>query len=135
MLHFFHHYPSFGREGAKRFWPKIIFIQKWSEMAKNWSIHFLSRIKVQSRGPGWDNLILFFLLFNLRWAQLYVSLVFFSISNMFTSLCFERAIWDWNVFKETFKSKMRAINQALVSIMNLWLTFTSKDHYRVSFYI
>ena len=28
-----------------------------------------------ARGPFWDNSFLFFLLFNLRWAQLYVSLV------------------------------------------------------------
>ena len=41
------------------------FFQKWSEMAKNWSNHFLLRIKVQSRGPFWDDLFLFFL-FNLR---------------------------------------------------------------------
>ena len=45
------------------------------EMAKNWSTHFLSRMKVQSRGPFWNNLFVFFLLFNLRWAQLCVSLV------------------------------------------------------------
>ena len=45
---------------------------------KNWSNHFLSRIKVQFRRPFWVNLFLFFLLFNLRWAQLYVSLVFLS---------------------------------------------------------
>ena len=44
-------------------------------MLKNWSNHFLSWIKVQSRGPFWDNLFLFFLLFNLRSAQLRVSLV------------------------------------------------------------
>ena len=67
---FWHHFLE-----LKIFWPKIVFCQKWSEMAKNWSNHFLSRIKVQSRGPFWNNLFLFFLLFNLRWAQLYVSLV------------------------------------------------------------
>ena len=63
---------------SDHFWKKIIFFNKWSEMLKNWSNHFLSWIKVQSRGPFWDNLFLFFL-FNLRWAQLYVSLVFWRL--------------------------------------------------------
>ena len=55
-------------------------------MAKKLSNHFLSRIKVESRRPFWNNLFLFFLLFNLRWAQLYVSLVHLSFSTSTTSL-------------------------------------------------
>ena len=51
---------------AQKILAKNIFFQKWSEMVKNWSNHFLSRIKAQSRGPFWDNLFLFLLLFNLR---------------------------------------------------------------------
>ena len=49
--------------------------------------HFLSRIKVQSRGPCGDNLFLFSLLFNLRWAQLYVSLVFLTQRQKNGQLC------------------------------------------------
>ena len=38
-----------GGGGQQSFWPKNIFFQKWSEMAKKWLSHFLSRIKVQCR--------------------------------------------------------------------------------------
>ena len=75
-LFFWHHDPpKVGGRRSKFIFPKNIFFQKWFEMAKNLSYHFLSWIRVQSRGPFWDNLFLFFLLLNLRWAQLYVSLV------------------------------------------------------------
>ena len=71
------HYVKGAREGGRReiFLPKKNSSRNGLKWRENWSNHFLSRIKVQSRGPFWDNLFLFFLLFNLRWAQLYVSLV------------------------------------------------------------
>ena len=59
------------------------FSHKLSEMAKKLVKSLFSRIKAQSRGPFWDNSFLFFLLFNLRWAQLYVSLV--SSTNIYYS--------------------------------------------------
>ena len=69
----------------KIFWQSILF-QKWSEMARKLVKSLFSRIKAQSRRPFWDNSFLFFLLFNLRWAQLYVSLVFSHIQTFQTSL-------------------------------------------------
>ena len=82
---FWHHFLE-----LKIFWPKIVFCPKWSEMAKNWSNHFLSRIKVQSRGPFWNNLVLIFLLLNLRSAQLYVSFsyIYKALSYIDRIFCF-----------------------------------------------
>ena len=74
---------------------------------KNWSNHFLSRIKLQFRGPFWENLFWFFLLFNLRWAQLYVSLVWIVLQifllhcRIFFCLVDEKSVTD-AAFQERF---------------------------------
>ena len=67
-------FPLLGREGGeKKNLAKNISSSKnrlkWRE---NWSNLFC-----QSHWPFWNNLFLFFLLFNPRWAQLYISLVLF----------------------------------------------------------
>ena len=73
---------------------------------KNWSNHFLSRIKVQSRGPFWNNLFLFFLLFNLRWAVMYVSLVFLIFQSYLSTV----------VHQSNFESRSsRTLNKEKVS--------------------
>ena len=76
---FWHHDPPFGRGGGrglnKFFGQKIIFFQKWSEMAKKKVKSLFFKDQGPISRPFWDNLLLSFLLFNLRWAQLYVSLV------------------------------------------------------------
>ena len=75
--HFFwHHDAPFIRRWGDQ---KKKFSHKLSEMGKKLVKSLFSRIKAQSRGPFWGDLFLFFLLFNLRWAQLYVSLVLWII--------------------------------------------------------
>ena len=56
------HHPPSPLSPWKIFAEKIFFFQLASEMVKNWPNHCFSRMKVQFRGPFWDNLFLFFLL-------------------------------------------------------------------------
>ena len=100
------------------FLPKNIFSPEMVLSGEKLVKSLLSRINVQSRGPFLDNLFWFFMLLNMRWAQLYVSLISFypplpgwrlqngsilGVGGHFQSqnLCyrfwtFKGAFWAWN---------------------------------------
>ena len=99
-------------------------------MARKLVKSLFSRIKAQSRGPFWDNSFLFFLLFNLRWAQLYVSLVPYALSvNVFELRFSQRKNYVLRMMfefqKELFLCNGKGFAWTLTSsyflvILNIW---------------